>query len=347
LGDTATRYGDVPPRPDPAIRPSVRFPRAADEPVPDVVARPIPDEADSEEDPATRDHEDRLGSTEPGSEDEIEIITAIDLSVEEGDDDGVAAKQGGGADTGEDAWTEPAASEQAAELASPALPHWSEPPTGEMPQLLPEADPVDLTGEESLDAYAAAASTAGGPRFLTGVGDWAQEDLESMDALGDDSTNVGALESAPEDDDTAFDREVGPPQDQAPGRRGRVGAPRGRTARASAAPEDDLPPRDEADLTTRIITGRRHGGAGADLSQARPGRHHVLATRSSGCATRALPGPAAPGFRPATILAVLGLPRSCRSPTNGASSFPFTIAIVTVVHAALVHVPGRAGPGRS
>ncbi len=77
-----------------------------------------------------------------------------------------------------------------------------------MPQLLPESDPVDLTGEESLDAYAAAASTAGGPRFLTGVGDWAQEDLDSMDDLGDDSTNVGALAGAPEDDDTAFDREV-------------------------------------------------------------------------------------------------------------------------------------------
>ncbi len=72
LGDSATRYGDVPPRPDPAIRPSVRFPRTADDPVPDVVARPTPDEADSdagassgtrsEEDPATPDQDDLWGA---------------------------------------------------------------------------------------------------------------------------------------------------------------------------------------------------------------------------------------------------------------------------------------------
>ena len=39
LGDQDTRYGDVPARPDPAIRPTVRFPRSADQPDPDVVPR--------------------------------------------------------------------------------------------------------------------------------------------------------------------------------------------------------------------------------------------------------------------------------------------------------------------
>ena len=38
LGDQDTRYGDVPPRPDPTIRPSARFPLSADEPAPDVGA---------------------------------------------------------------------------------------------------------------------------------------------------------------------------------------------------------------------------------------------------------------------------------------------------------------------
>ena len=51
LGDQDTRYGDVPPRPDPAIRPSARFPRSADEPTPDVVPKPTPpkDETDDED----------------------------------------------------------------------------------------------------------------------------------------------------------------------------------------------------------------------------------------------------------------------------------------------------------
>lgn len=330
LGDSATRYGDVPPRPDPAIRPSVRFPRTADDPVPDVVARPTPDEAGS--DPATSDQEDLWGAGEPETDDELEVIAAIDLSAEEGDA-GTAAKDGGDGDVDEDAWTDPAASEKAAELASPALPHWSEPPTGEMPQLLPEAEPVDLTGEESLDAYAAAASTAGGPRFLTGVGDWAQDDLESMDALGDDESNVGALANAPEDDDTAFEREVAARRKVKPGAEagGRVGAPA--RPKRPPRPEDDLHvPVAEPDLTTRIITGV--GMAVLALICLKLGRDAttVLATAIVGLASLELfQGLQRRGFRPATILAVLGslaiVPIAYQ---RGEFAFPFTIAIVTV-----------------
>lgn len=344
LGDTATRFGDVPPRPDPAIRPSVRFPRTADDPVPEVVARPTPDEAESdpgassgpraEEDPATPDQEDLWGApeTEP---DETEIIAAIDLSAEAGDDAGIAAGDRGDADD-EDEWAEPAASDQPAEPASPALPHWSEPPTGEMPMLLPEADPVDLTGEESLDAYAAAASTAGGPRFLTGVGDWAQEDLESIDALGDDESNVGALANAPEDDDTAFDREVAARRKIKPSAEAgaRVGAPaRPKRPARPPRPEDELHvPTVEADLTTRIITGV--GMAVLALICLKLGRDAttVLATAIVGLASLELfQGLQRRGFRPATILAVLGsvaiVPIAYQ---RGEFAFPFTIAIVTV-----------------
>lgn len=344
LGDSATRYGDVPPRPDPAIRPSVRFPRTADDPVPDVVARPTPDEADAdsgapgapraEEDPATPDQEDLWGASDPDSETEsepdLEGTAAIDLSTEEGDDAGITVEDDGDeADAEDEAWEELGA----AENASPALPHWSEPPTGEMPQLLPEADPVDLTGEESLDAYAAAASTAGGPRFLTGVGDWAQEDLESMDALGDDSTNVGALESAPEDDDTAFDREVAARRKiKPPGvGGGRVSAPP--RPKRPPRPEDELTaPTVEADITTRIVSGV--GMAVLALICLKLGRDAttVLATAIVGLAALELfQGLQRRGFRPATLLAVLGsvaiVPIAYQ---RGEFAFPFTIAIVTV-----------------
>ena len=123
LGDSATRYGDVPPRPDPAIRPAVRFPRTADDEVPDVVAKPTPDDADSEsgatsapraeEDPATPDQEDLWGSTEPEleeeselepdaapvaasePEDELEATQAIDLAAVDGDDIEVGGRRRG------------------------------------------------------------------------------------------------------------------------------------------------------------------------------------------------------------------------------------------------------------
>ena len=339
LGDTATRYGDVPPRPDPAIRPSVRFPRAADEPVPDVVARPTPDEGGSEEDPATPDQEDLLGSTRARvRETRSRSIAAIDLSAEEGRRRGHRGRRTAAMPDDRRGCVDGAGrlGAGAPSCASPALPHWSEPPTGEMPQLLPEADPVDLTGEESLDAYAAAASTAGGPRFLTGVGDWAQEDLESMDALGDDSTNVGALASAPEDDDTAFDREVAARRKFKPSAEAAapVGAPaRPKRPARPPRPEDELhAPAIEADLTTRIITGV--GMAVLALICLKLGRDAttVLATAIVGLASLELfQGLQRRGFRPATILAVLGslaiVPIAYQ---RGEFAFPFTIAIVTV-----------------
>ncbi len=360
LGDQDTRYGDVPPRPDPAIRPSARFPLAKDDPTPDVVARTTPpaDEPDDhdefehgisllDEAEPTRAEEPSLTGIRHDDEpveqqepDELEPHRAVDLpteadhGVEVGDaevtveDDGTLGATG--AEPSEPDETLVVVAETTAD-ASPALPHWSEPPTGEMPLLLPEAEPVDLTGEESLDAYAAAASTAGGPRFLTGVGDWAQEDYESIDALGDETTNVGALASAPEDDDTAFDREVAARRKIRP--RGDSGARIGPAPRRPARPDDRLvAPVKEPDLTTRVITGV--GLAVLALICLKLGRDAttVLATAIVGLASLELfQGLQRRGFRPATILAVLAsiaiVPIAFK---RGEFAFPFTLAIVMI-----------------
>ncbi len=336
LGDQDTRYGDVPARPDPAIRPSVRFPRSADEPAPDVVPRASSDEGEEEEyergisllddegpAPGPAPGPGEFGPEDeppaPDEPDDVDVVLQID---DLGDEPVVAAA------------TEPDDGDGDGPAAT--LPHWSEPPTGEMPLLLPEAEPVDLTGEESLDAFSAAASTATGPRFLTGVGDWAQEDYESIDALGDDDTNVGALANAPEDDDTAFDREVAARRRIRPrsGSAARAGAAAGAaTRRPTQPPEEELvPPGAEPDLTTRVITGV--GIAVLALICLKLGRDAtmVLATAIVGLASLELfQGLQRRGFRPATILAVLGsvaiVPIAFK---RGEFAFPFTFAIVTV-----------------
>lgn len=349
LGDQDTRYGDVPPRPDPAIRPSARFPLSADEPAPDVVARPTPPPQESDDDyergisllddlePARAEEPPLTGiDDEPDeleADAELEVV-AIDLSdhdveVDEHDDRD-SDRDGDEVEVDEVLVGEADADSDAA--PSPALPHWSEPPTGEMPLLLPEAEPVDLTGEESLDAYTAAASTAGGPRFLTGVGDWAQEDYENLDVLGDEETNVGALASAPEDDDTAFDREVAARRKiRTRGESGvRVGAPPRRPTRA---PDEELAHAGNApDLTTRVITGV--GIAVLALICLKLGRDAttVLATAIVGLASLELfQGLQKRGFRPATILAVLAsiaiVPIAFK---RGEFAFPFTLAIVMI-----------------
>jgi phosphatidate cytidylyltransferase len=331
LSDRDTRFGDVPARPDPALRPSVRFPRGADEPTPAVVPRPTPDDesadGQSELDMGWDDEAEELdvevGADEGGA---IDLAAAEDEPAPSVGEDEDQAEAGAEA---EEEWTE-AVADGDEPAGSPTLPHWSEPPTGEMPLLLPESDPVDLAGEENLDAFAAAASTAGGPRFLTGVGDWGQEEYESIDALGDEESNVGALAAAPEDDDTAFDREVAARRKVKP--RVAAGARVGPAPRRPPRPDDEVAPRPEADLTTRVITGV--GMAVLALICLKLGRDAttVLATAIVGIASLELfQGLHHRGFRPATILAVLAsvaiVPLAYQ---RGEFAFPFTLAIVTV-----------------
>jgi phosphatidate cytidylyltransferase len=67
------------------------------------------------------------------------------------------------------------------------LPHWSEPPTGEVPAALGGSG--GGAGEDDFDSW----SSLGGPRFRTGDSDWAEEDFGDfrkddapLGALGDD-----------------------------------------------------------------------------------------------------------------------------------------------------------------
>jgi phosphatidate cytidylyltransferase len=339
LSDHDTRYGDVPARPDPTLRPAVRFPRGVDEPTPDVVPRPTPDDEgqagfDLDEE-LVEDRVEEWG--DEGGIERTETIEAIDLAAEEGDagDEAWAAFAGespaaGASEGEEDDEDEPIAAD-AGGPSTPALPHWSEPPTGEIPQILPESESVDLTGDENLGAFAAAASTAGGPRFLTGVGDFSNEDFDSIDALTDDEPPVGALAGAPEDDDTAFDREVAARRKTKP--RVAAGARVGPApTRKPRPPREDPTAKPEADATTRVITGV--GMAVLALICLKLGRDAttVLATLIVGLAALELfQGLHHRGFRPATLLAVLAsiaiVPIAYQ---RGEFAYPFTIAILTV-----------------
>jgi phosphatidate cytidylyltransferase len=71
------------------------------------------------------------------------------------------------------------------------LPHWTDPPTGEVPRLRPggEADPEP----DDLQAWQAVGS-AGGARWRDDAEDW--DDLGALGDLGSDETRVGALDSS-------------------------------------------------------------------------------------------------------------------------------------------------------
>jgi phosphatidate cytidylyltransferase len=104
----------------------------------------------------------------------------------------------------------------------PALPHWTEPPTGEVPRIFSRpaegdglASNEDDTGaveagEEDLEAWSSFATS--GPRWRDSAGDWAEPDYDAAAMSHDDSTRVGALDDRdrPAADDFFFDAPAEP-----------------------------------------------------------------------------------------------------------------------------------------
>ena len=94
----------------------------------------------------------------------------------------------------------------------PALPHWTEPPTGEVPRILgDDADDAEPEAEEDLEAWSSFATS--GPRWRDSAGDWAEPDYDAAAMSHDDSTRIGALDDRdrPAADDFFFDAPVDEP----------------------------------------------------------------------------------------------------------------------------------------
>jgi phosphatidate cytidylyltransferase len=86
---------------------------------------------------------------------------------------------------------------------APSLPHWADPPTGEVPRLLPGGDPAAT--DDDLEAWSGFA--AGGPRWRDSNDDWAEPDFDAS-AMGGAGDRLGALddrERPPAGDFFSFD----------------------------------------------------------------------------------------------------------------------------------------------
>ncbi|MCZ7525214.1 MAG: phosphatidate cytidylyltransferase [Acidimicrobiia bacterium] len=285
------RYGDVPPRPDPGVRPAARF--------------PLPDR-DASAHPA--------GATWSAS--------------------------------GEGAAPPPARpAEEPEEPGEPGsgpvpLPHWTEPPTGEVPRILPEAEPVEDDLEEVLDEDldAWASLSGSGPRFRAGAGDWAEGDF-SGELRKDEATALGALADR-RDDDQVFDEQVAarrrrgaapatPSRGPDPARARRPGLEpevevRSRPAASAPAPAQDLP--------TRVVTGLSIAAVALLCLHFGPAATTLLVSVIVGVAAFELfDAVQRQGYRPATVLGLIGafgLPIAAYH--VGLDAFPLVTGLVVV-----------------
>jgi len=175
----------------------------------------------------------------------------------------------------------PTASAPTAEPAPPAgdttgslqLPHWTEPPTGEVPQFGGDVD-AGSDDDDDDDLWSGVSE----PRFRSDVGDYAGSGFGD-DPLHDDTTALGALVDMPDiDDDEEFAAEVA--ARRAPGRR--------RSSRAARSEPREAIAVESATMTAGAAAGGYDADAGAGPPPARPSRRP--ATTSDDITTRIITG---------------------------------------------------------
>jgi len=199
------------------------------------------------------------------------------------------------------------------------LPHWSEPPTGQVPAALGGggAQPP----EDDFDSW----SSLGGPRFRTGDADWAEEDFGAFHK--DDATALGAL--ADEDEWAAppeprgrrqrrgrrGQREQQPPgfdEHEVPAqpvehREGGWGDEYGEHYDEYGEHYDEEPPGGPADLASRVITAVIVGAiALAAFAAGRAAATFLVTVIVGLCAFELYEAFRRAGYHTATVLGLLG-----------------------------------------
>jgi phosphatidate cytidylyltransferase len=209
--------------------------------------------------------------------------------------------------------------------ASPPLPHWSEPPTGEIPLLGSAAETSgDLPPGERTEA----------PRFRAEVGDW-EDAVGAVEVIAAEPAAPGPPVDVDLDDDEAFRREVE--------RRRRLARRPARPGPPPGAVETEAEP---VDLATRIVTGIAVAVVALVCLKLGRDATTVLATVIVLASAFELFGALQRrGFRPATLLGIIGsaaiVPIAYQ---RGEFAFPFVLAIVavfTLLWYLLGVVPGR------
>jgi phosphatidate cytidylyltransferase len=338
MPDDAPRFGDVP-QPPAGPRPPFRFPgddpmAVSKPPVSSPPPRNIWDEPEGED----------LFATAPRAADRGREY-GREPGYGRGYDDDLFASAGRGGEpepepappvtrAGTDPWDEEPADPAYDEPATPSgLPHWTEPPSGEVPRILPGEDPPsdDLSAWSSLSAR---------PRWRDQPSDWADADFDET-ILGDEDHRLGALESHREETPFSFDEpepepEPLPPEQPTPVRSGLRSRPPTRQVGSVPGGPPPRPPgapsAEGHDVSTRVVTGAIAGGVvllaaiigpgaltfliGAVLVLAAAELYQALRTR---------------GYHPATLLGLVGTASMVGGVYwRGEVAFPLVLALFVV-----------------
>jgi phosphatidate cytidylyltransferase len=234
-----------------------------------------------------------------------------------------SARRGAEAPPSESAVTEPPPDAG----GSVRLPHWTEPPTGEIPQVISgEHASVD----DDLDAWASSRGQT--PRYRMEASDWAEADFSDPDELRDDSAALGALRERDlpdQGEDDALEEAVA--TGRRPGSRRRPP----RRDQRGALEEEEAPPsgpeKAPPDLITRVLTAVAIAVVALIvLKLGRGPTTFMVAVIVGAAAFELYEAFRRAGYHPATLLGLL----ACVSIvpiaySNGLDAFPLVIVLLT------------------
>jgi phosphatidate cytidylyltransferase len=239
-----------------------------------------------------------------------------------------------GARRGTDSPAETPRPQPPADASGPVqLPHWTEPPTGEIPQVISGEHPQTSVGDD-LDTLATSSGQTA--RYRMEASDWADASSSDPGVLRDDSGALGALrerdqlDQDDEDDDDAFQEAVAARRRPAARRRQQPRADRRgplEEEQAPAAEPDRAPP----DLITRVLTAVAI--AVVALIMLKLGRGpatFMVAVIVGAAAFEMYEAFRRAGYHPATLLGLLASVSIVGiAYTRGLQAFPLVIVLLT------------------
>jgi phosphatidate cytidylyltransferase len=214
------------------------------------------------------------------------------------------------------------------------LPHWTEPPTGEVPSVI-SGEQAATRDDDDLESWRFGSGQT--PRYRADESDWSEPDFSSPERLKDDSLALGALRDhdRPEDDDdddAAFEAEVAARRRGGNGRRRPV-----RRTRPPGPTEEEEEPGAPVqhrgappDLVTRLLTAAAIAVVALIMLKLGRGATTILVAVIVGAAAFELyEAFRRAGYHPATVIGLLG----CVSIvgiayTNGLDAFPLVTILV-------------------
>ncbi|MGH9177576.1 MAG: phosphatidate cytidylyltransferase [Acidimicrobiales bacterium] len=207
------------------------------------------------------------------------------------------------------------------------MPHWTDPPTGEVPRIFGAGEEGE---EEDLDAW----SGLSGPRWRDQDTDWDDSGYEDVSALADDESRLGALDDSRSEhsDLFSFDEPEPAPAPERP-------APVTTSIRTRQAPQPQEPPParpngggGDRDLRTAVGIGAALALAALVVFQAGPKPALVLVTAVvTMAAAEAYAVLRRAGYRPATLLGLIAtVSLMFAAYSDGETAIPLIIVLTAI-----------------